>query len=87
MNKPSESRDSIWSVSAAERRWYSRLFPIFLLGGVLYYFLLSGVLYYGLCFVPWDDEGLHAGVGKMLLNFGASGCVIGDSVDDACGRR
>ena len=67
MSRLSEARDSIWSVSASERRWYSRLFPVFLLGGVLYYSL--GV-------VPWN-EGLHVGVGKMLLNFGALGVSSG----------
>ena len=58
-----ESRESIWSVSESERRWYSALFFIT---------LTISVLFYALYVIPWH-EGTLKGVGILLLSFGALG--------------
>ena len=56
-------RESIWSVSESERRWYSALFPVV---------LLVSVLYYAIYIIPWH-EGTSKGVGILMLSFGALG--------------
>ena len=56
-------RESIWSVSESERRWYSALFP---------FVLLISVLYYAIYIIPWH-EGTSKGVGILMLSFGALG--------------
>lgn len=56
-------RESIWSVSESERRWYSVLFP---------FVLLISVLYYALYVIPWH-EGTSKGIGILMLSFGALG--------------
>ena len=58
-----DGRESIWSVSESERRWYSALFPIV---------LLISVLYYAIYVILWH-EGTVKGVGILMLSFGALG--------------
>ena len=58
-----DDRESIWSVSESERRWYSALFPVV---------LLISVLYYAIYVIPWH-EGTVKGVGILMLSFGALG--------------
>ena len=57
------SRESIWSVTEGERRWYFALFPTV---------LICSVSYYANFVIDWTQS-VHQGVGILMLAFGALG--------------
>ena len=58
-----DGRESIWSVTEEERRWYFALFPAVLICSVSYY---AGFV------IDWT-QGVHQSVGILMLAFGALG--------------
>ena len=58
-----DGRESIWSVTEEERRWYFALFPAV---------LICSVSYYAYFVIDWAQGG-HQGVGILMLAFGALG--------------
>ena len=58
-----DGRESIWSVTEEERRWYFALFPAV---------LICSVAYYANFVIDWT-QGVHQSVGILMLAFGALG--------------
>ena len=58
-----DGRESIWSVTEGERRWYFALFPTVLICSFSYY---AGFV------IDWT-QGVHQSVGILMLAFGALG--------------
>ena len=57
-----DNRVSIWSVESEDLKFYSKLFPLL---------TISGILFYGICFVNWDNK--LVGLWNLISNIGSIG--------------